>query len=453
MEDFKEGSTNQRRSRSGEIASADSGKNIDKVVIDNAVCATTTLVKVDSERKDGILLEVVQVLTELDLSIQKAYISSDGRWFMGVFHVTDRRGCKIADEAVILHIEKSLGAADETVGSSRGVDDATVLELSGTDRPGLLSDVFAVLADLHCLVVKTKVWTHNGRVAALVSVEEEGSGDRIEDLNKVRLIETRLRNVVRGATASVSFSSSSFRGTDTDRHLHRMMSAIRDYERLAVVSTASDSSVSIQNWEERAYSIVNVHCSDRPKLLFDTVCALTDMNYVIFHGTINTIGERAYQEFFIRHADGGTISSEAEKQRVIHCLQSAIERRAPAGLRLELISADPHRRLLLEATRTFRENGLSVTMAEVSGKDDTEANVFYVTDASGSPADPKTIGAIIDRIGAGNLRVSEDRVERTGPMQSGSLGVESSAAGAGLFYLGGLVKRNLYNLGLIRSCS
>jgi hypothetical protein len=30
----------------------------------------------------GILLEVVQILTDLDLRIIKAYISSDGGWFM-----------------------------------------------------------------------------------------------------------------------------------------------------------------------------------------------------------------------------------------------------------------------------------------------------------------------------------------------------------------------------------
>lgn len=32
--------------------------------------------------KPGILLEVVQILTDLDLIITKAYISSDGGWFM-----------------------------------------------------------------------------------------------------------------------------------------------------------------------------------------------------------------------------------------------------------------------------------------------------------------------------------------------------------------------------------
>lgn len=32
--------------------------------------------------KHGILLEVVQVLMDLNLTIKRAYISSDGEWFM-----------------------------------------------------------------------------------------------------------------------------------------------------------------------------------------------------------------------------------------------------------------------------------------------------------------------------------------------------------------------------------
>ena len=38
--------------------------------------------QVDSANKRGSLLEVVQVLTDLNLLIRRAYISSDGEWFM-----------------------------------------------------------------------------------------------------------------------------------------------------------------------------------------------------------------------------------------------------------------------------------------------------------------------------------------------------------------------------------
>jgi UTP:GlnB (protein PII) uridylyltransferase len=62
--------------------------------------------QVDSARKRGLLLEAVQVLADLDLSINKAYISSDGRWFMDVFHVTDRLGRKLTDDSVITYIQQ-----------------------------------------------------------------------------------------------------------------------------------------------------------------------------------------------------------------------------------------------------------------------------------------------------------------------------------------------------------
>lgn len=44
--------------------------------------------QIDSVNKPGILLEVVQILTDLDFIITKAYISSDGGWFMdGMFAI------------------------------------------------------------------------------------------------------------------------------------------------------------------------------------------------------------------------------------------------------------------------------------------------------------------------------------------------------------------------------
>lgn len=41
----------------------------------------------DCVNKHGILLQVVQVLTDLNLFIRKAYITSDGSWFMDGKHL------------------------------------------------------------------------------------------------------------------------------------------------------------------------------------------------------------------------------------------------------------------------------------------------------------------------------------------------------------------------------
>ncbi|WOL09677.1 ACT domain-containing protein ACR8-like isoform X2 [Canna indica] len=460
--------------------------NTPRVVVDNGVCATATLVKVDSARERGILLEAVRVLTDLDLAIRKAYISSDGRWFMNVFHVTDRRGRKLADRSLVSHLERCLCASrvggvaccgdddDNAVPSSfcSGPDAASgefealmELELSGADRPGLLSEIFAVLRDLECDVAAAKVWTHNGRIASLVSVRD-GIHSTPARSDRARRIEARLRNVlggdhgVRGARTTAAVASPS--AAQSDRRMHQLMFADRDYEHaLSGVTSRSPSPVTVQNWVDRGYSIVNVDCHDRPKLLFDVVCTLTDMEYVVFHGTINTDGNRAHQEFYIRHLDGTPISSEAERQRVIQCLQAAIERRASEGVVLELRTAD-RRGLLADVTQTFREHGLSVTRAEVTTEAGMATNVFYVADPAGRPVGQSTVDAITARVGVDSLKLSSDQqrrcwqkwtpLEEQAEADDGGGGGSGSGSG-GLFHLGSIVKRNLYNLGLIRSCS
>lgn len=48
-----------------------------------------TVVKVDSVNKQGLLLEVVQVLTDMNLTITKSYISSDAGWFMDGMNISN----------------------------------------------------------------------------------------------------------------------------------------------------------------------------------------------------------------------------------------------------------------------------------------------------------------------------------------------------------------------------
>lgn len=83
--------------------------NPPRVVIDNEACKNATVIRVDSANKHGKLLEVVQVLTDLNLIITKAYVSSDGGWFMDVFNVTDQDGNKVTDEAILDYITKRSG--------------------------------------------------------------------------------------------------------------------------------------------------------------------------------------------------------------------------------------------------------------------------------------------------------------------------------------------------------
>ncbi|KAI5063347.1 hypothetical protein GOP47_0021894 [Adiantum capillus-veneris] len=402
------------------------------VAIDNESLKSCTVIKVDSANKHGILLELVQVLTDLDLTISKAYISSDGRWFMDVFHVTDQLGNKVKDECVIEYIQQTLGSkragATSEVHTCLGrlvgvqsIAEHTAIELIGTDRPGLLSEVFAVLTDHNCNIVGAEVWTHNTRVASVVYVTDNTTLGPIEDLQRLAFLKEQLRNVLKAAEDRKGVKTDFSIGlTHTDRRLHQMMFADRDYETSDLCSNDPKLTISIDNCMEKGYSVLNIQCQDRPKLLFDIVCTLTDMQYVVFHGTINSDGPYAIQEYYIRHMDGCTLDTDGEKQRVMKCLEAAIRRRVPQGLRLELCTSD-RVGLLSEITRIFRENGLSVTRAGVSTQGDKAFNSFYVTDASGGPVNMRIIEAIRNEIGKQILLVKEVPKLSEGSYSSGTL--------------------------------
>ena len=181
----------------------------------------------------------------------------------------------------------------ETVhyGRSKSIDGLTALELTGTDRVGLLSEVFAVLSNLHCNVVDAKVWTHNGRIASLIYLTDDDSGCSVEDSEKLEKMEGMLRNVLRGDNDIRSAKTSvSLAVTHMERRLHQMMFADRDYDGNVCGDVPL---VLVQNYLEKDYSVVSIHCKDRNKLLFDVVCTLTDMGYVVFHATVDTSGDRA----------------------------------------------------------------------------------------------------------------------------------------------------------------
>ncbi|KAL9678660.1 hypothetical protein QQ045_016508 [Rhodiola kirilowii] len=400
--------------------------NPPRVTLDNDSSKTATLIKVDSANHQGSLLNVVQVLTDLNLVIKRAYISSDGDWFMDVFYVTDQSGNKLAEENVVNIIEESLLRARtsrllRTVDLSAAVEHTTI-ELTGRDRPGLLSDVFAVLTDLKCNVVAAEIWTHNSRMASVIYITDEATGLPIDDPNHLDKIKKLLLYVLegnkdnRGANTAVTVGS-----THTGRRLHQMMYADRDYDTFeADCETKEDRDkpvVNVEYFVDKGYTVVNLKCLDRPKLLFDTVCTLTDMQYEVYHGTIITEGPEAYQEYFIRHTDGYPISSEAERERVIHCLEAAVRRRASEGIRLELCGED-RVGLLTEVTRIFRENGLSVARAEVTTRGSQAVNIFYVTETSGGRKVRKeTIEAVRKEIGQSILQVKADECSKSPPVE------------------------------------
>lgn len=193
-----------------------------------------------------------------------------------------------------------LNQSDASIGL-RAVADQTIIELLGRDRPGLLSEVFAVLSNLKCNVVGGEVWTHNLRMASLVYITDELTGKPITDPDRLDRIKKLLRYVLKGNGDKRSARTAvSTGGMHTERRLHQIMCADRDYNGESEDGEELSEywrkpAITVQNCEEKGYIMVNLRCRDRQKLLFDTVCTLTDMQYVVFHGTVIAEGSEAYQ--------------------------------------------------------------------------------------------------------------------------------------------------------------
>ncbi|GLT85310.1 hypothetical protein SLE2022_035020 [Rubroshorea leprosula] len=398
-----------------------------RVCIDNESMEDCTVVKVDSVNKQGLLLEVVQVLTEMNLTISKSYISSDAGWFMDVFHVKDEYGNKLTNQNVINYIQQAIGSTKESPNlakvkayadylfdsdSEQYPSEHTAIEMTGTDRPGLFSEISAALSDLHCNIVEAHAWSHNDRLACVAYISDQSTDNPIDDPHRLAAIEGHLNTVLRatagGTTACTQQEAKTAFGilgaegtmTDVERRLHQLMLSVGDFDgpcepmSTSTVGTPGSESdeegrktvVVIENCDEKGYSIVSIECKDRPRLMFDTVCTLTDMQYVIFHASISSRDGYAFQEYFIRHVDGYTLSTESEKERVIKCLEAAIERRICEGVKLE-VCADNRVGLLSDITRVLRENGLTVVRADIATHGEKSVNAFYVRDISGNDAD------------------------------------------------------------------
>ncbi|RWV88019.1 hypothetical protein GW17_00049931 [Ensete ventricosum] len=287
----------------------------------------------------------------------------------------------------------------------------TSVELTGTDRPGLLSEICAVLANSKCNVVEAELWTHNTRVAAVVRVTDESTRRAVENPEKLSMIKELLCNVLKGDDASRTASMTVSTGhTHTERRLHQMMFSNRDYERNGAAEGDDKSwpQVAVMDCSEKDYSVVIMRSKDRPKLLFDTLCTLTDMQYVVHHGTVEAGEEEAYQ-----------------------------------GLELVLRTED-RIGLLSDITRIFRENGLTITRAEISTEDGEAFDTFFLSDMSGNPVEAKTIDSIRRQLGRMIVRLKQNPLLPSKPPE---------VAGAAGFLFGNLFKASFQSLWLVGSYS
>ncbi|KAI3817119.1 hypothetical protein L1987_10908 [Smallanthus sonchifolius] len=400
--------------------------NPPSVVVDNESCEDATVIEVNGTSTLGVLLELLQVLTDFDLKVTKSSRTNDGSWFMDVFYVIDHEGNKVTDEVKIQNIQKALRVySSSTSPMGRKCEERpipyghTTIELIGNDRPGLISELSAILSDLQCNVVTAEIWTHNTRLAAVMHVSDKETKSAVIKPEKLSKIEKILLIVLQGGhdnrEAMIRVSNGC---TWIDRKLHQIMFADRYYELEPTLNNKRRHKVDVVSWNDNNYSGISIWCKHTPKVLFDTICTLTDLGYFVFHGNFYADGAEAYQmEFWIRHIDGSPFNTDAERQKVIQYLEAAIERRVSAGLKIEIRTKD-RVGLLSDVTRIMRENSLNITRAEVATTGDKAVFSFYLDDNLGYPVDHEIIDYVKKEIGQNILQVKGNLLQLFSRMSS-----------------------------------
>eukprot|EP00887_Chlorella_sp_A99_P007539 scaffold28.g7539.t1 len=164
---------------------------------------------------------------------------------------------------------------------------------------------------------------------------------------------------------------------------------------------------------QTSYWLLNIRCRDRTKLLFDAVCTLADMEYDIYHATIDAYSDgTSLQEYYIKPRSGDGTWDDDRATLLKAMLTSSITRRFPKGLKVHVHSLDRFGSLAA-LTRVLQAAGLSITRAKARtyASSCNASHTFYVMAADGSPPDRAKVECACLEIG-GKL-VEEGQEART----------------------------------------
>lgn len=184
---------------------------------------------------------------------------------------------------------------------------------------------------------------------------------------------------------------------------------------------ATRPAVKVSHDPRAAYWVVTTACRDRPKLLFDTLCTLADLDYDVFHAAVDAApGGAATQEFFVRPRHGVPDFDADRADQLAALVGASIVRRFPRGLKVHVRSLDRYG-CLASLTAVLRASGLTVTRAKV--------RTFAA--AGGDPAAPGTPPAPPGTPGAGGGSGHTFYVMGAGGAPPDRAAVEAACAAAG----------------------
>eukprot|EP00210_Caulerpa_lentillifera_P004780 g4564.t1 len=395
-------------------------RNPPNVQIDNKSHPVATVITIDSANRPGTLVEVVQCLTELNLVIRAAQISSDCGWFVDVFTVEELTGGKVINHEKLETIKRVLRIDYESEREMRTPDEIitphTVLELTGEDRVGLLFEIARVMSTAGLDIKSLAAWTQYNRAAAVIGAL---NGTRpLESKKQMEALKSDLLMLL-GKHGRVKVQTVK-ECIHHERRLHRLL--LQEAEQCGLVSLeSSDDSpvVQIADWPRLKYWRVNIKCKDRTKLLYDTLCTLAELGYHVYHASVVSLldQESVEQDIYIRPRLDEAKFCHKKAQKLKEMLISSILRRSPVGLKVHVLMMD-RCGLLCRVADMFRLGNLLLTRAivkcftnEFRLPHNHVVHTLFLVKSDGTPADAVEVSRMLMNYGGQlNTQLTDDRV-------------------------------------------
>lgn len=310
--------------------------------------------------------------------------------------------------------------------------------MSGRDRPGLLADITDLLVRHDYDVKSAAVWTHQLKVAFVMNIIDLKEGSNSS--TRLSLVCQVLQELLGGPLEYAVVSPSKCRGHVHHEHrLHLMLLreeaqqwqqqrlCIKENTDIQNSSSVVDDlgscmyrspklrkpNVSIQPWPRLGYWLVKIQCKDRRKLLFDTVCTLTDLDFDVYHGSVECKAQLAVLELYVRPRFQHLECIKDRMAEVQYFLEAAIMRRFPDGLKVHVHPFD-NPGCLAGLLQELKSENLCVTRAKVS-QDDGDGkpmHTVYLMQSNGSPPEQSIVEAACRRVG-GKLLLTDNQTNNS----------------------------------------
>eukprot|EP01024_Parvocaulis_polyphysoides_P052687 TRINITY_DN5214_c4_g1_i1.p1 TRINITY_DN5214_c4_g1~~TRINITY_DN5214_c4_g1_i1.p1 ORF type:complete len:335 (-),score=60.07 TRINITY_DN5214_c4_g1_i1:146-1057(-) len=172
---------------------------------------------------------------------------------------------------------------------------------------------------------------------------------------------------------------------------------------------AAKPQISIQQDSQRGYWYVKVICKDRHKLFFDTVCTLSDLDYDIYHASIDEVDGMGYQEYYVRPRWGQHRFCEEKAAELKWMLQMSIMRRHPKGMKIHVHSTERFG-CLADLTKVLADSNLCITRAKAKSLSGRSAcdHTLYVMHVNGGPPNKEVVEQACRNIGGKHVSFGEE---------------------------------------------